>query len=140
MDTSTPYSFRMVRTSYKSQDLVYEEVGHKLIIYLEVAAVRKYDWIGGDTALGKWTEPKEEKIPEDRRAKILRRLSAWSQEEKVRIGFGPPLDMEKMASDFQKKGWSVEKREGGVTAFKSPTKRGILAQIGSMFRKRKKDA
>jgi hypothetical protein len=123
MHTPPQYSFRMVRTSYKSQDLIYEEPGYKLVIYVEMSAGREFDWIGSNTSLKKWTEPKEEKISENQREEFLLRLAAWNEQQKFRIGFARPMDIGKMAGDLEKKGWKVEKRSTGVTVFSSPAKR-----------------
>jgi hypothetical protein len=129
----------MVRTSYKSQDLIYEEPGYKLVIYLEMSVKGKLDWIACDTTLEKWTEPREENITEVHLAKIIQRLSVWSEQQKVRIGFGSPLDLQKMGSDLEKKGWTIEKRDNGVTAFRPPAKRGFAAQVRSLLRNQKRN-
>jgi hypothetical protein len=134
MDTATPYSFRMTRTSYKSQDLVYEEPGHRLVVYLEMSGIRKYDWIACDAAAKKWTKPKGEEIPDQKRAEIMERLSTWSAQQKVRIGFGPPLDLKKM---FEAKGYTVSQRADGVMVYTPPPKRGVVGLFARFSRKKK---
>jgi len=141
MQTLPQHSFQIVRTSYKSGDLTYEEPGYKLIVNLEGSAKRKFDWIACDLAFKKWTEPRGEFITDAHREKILQRLAEWSERQKVRIGFSPPLDLEKFARDAKASGWTVEKRDGGVTAFRSPVRRSIADQFRSLFgmQKRKSD-
>ena len=81
MNNDRNYSFRMERTSYKSQNLIYEELGFKLVIYLESSAIPQYDWLGCDLDFQKWSEPQGEIISEQKRQEILSRLSAWSAEQ-----------------------------------------------------------
>ena len=134
MQTAPQFSFRMIRTSYKSQYLVYEEHGHKLVIYLEMSGVRKFDWVGCDTAFQKWSEPVDGEISTTQQEEIRQRLSDWSEQQKVRIGFGPALDINKLASDFESKGWMAE-RDGKVIKLTSPKKIGIAARIRAIFGK-----
>lgn len=85
--------FRLVETSWKSRDLVYEDSGRRLVVYLEMSGVSQFDWVGSDTELALWTEPPNEPIGEDERNEILRRLASWSLREGLRIGLGPPVDL-----------------------------------------------
>jgi len=123
----TDYSFRMERTSYKSQDLVYEEAGRKLVIYLEMAAaLKKFDWVGCDTSFEKWTVPAGTEIAHETRDMILQRLEVWSAEHRVRIKFGPPVDMR---AELSKRGWRIEEKKSGVLEARPPRRRGFLSRL-----------
>jgi hypothetical protein len=123
MSEVTYFSFRMERTSYKSQDLIYEELRHKLVIYLEMSGVEQFDWVGCDTEFQRWGEPHGEPISAEKRAEILSRLAAWSSRERVRIGIGPPMDMQKMFDDMRHSGWVVEKQPDGTVKASRPKER-----------------
>jgi hypothetical protein len=120
MNPKEPYTFRMEQTSYKSQDLIYEEPGHRLKVYLEMSGVRQYDWLGSDTDFGEWTEPAGEPISEARRNQILDRLAEWGRRNKVRIDISPPIDMAEYFADMERKGWTREHRPDGTQVFKPP--------------------
>ena len=129
------YSFHLVPgDDYKSKYLIYEELGYKLSIYLESAGGWKYDWGAVDVEFNQWTEPKGQTISTDKKAQILYRIGEWSRKEKIRIHVGPPIDKEKMFSDYQKKGWKVEKLSDGSTRVSPPPKYGIIKRINDLLR------
>jgi hypothetical protein len=114
------YSFRMERTSYKSQDLVYEEPGHRLVVYLEMSGVRRFDWLACDTDFGRWTEPPGP-IPSEKQAEILRRLADWSRQRRLRIDVGPAMDLDAYFARLEKEGHRLERlADGSVLAHPSP--------------------
>ncbi len=86
MSISTNYTFRKGQEAYNGLELIYEELGHKLVLYLERSGVTKLDLIVGDTAFQKWTEPAGEEISADQRETIYQRLSDWSRQQLLRIG------------------------------------------------------
>jgi hypothetical protein len=120
MSDDANFSFRMERTSYKSQDLIYEESGHKLVVYLEMSGVKQFDWVGCDTNFDKWSLPQGEQISTEKRAEILSRLAEWSGSEGLRINIGPPMDMEKHLKELRQKGWLVEKQPDGTIRASRP--------------------
>ena len=134
MTDSGHYSLRMERTSYKSQDLIYEEPGHRLVVYLEMSGVRQFDWVGCNTELQKWTEPAGEPIPLDKQAEVLRRLSQWSRERRIRIDIGPPSDMETFFAEQERAGCRVERRADGTVAVHPPPYRGFWVRLVGLTR------
>jgi hypothetical protein len=119
------YSFRMERESYKSQNLIYEEPGHKLVVYLEMSGVKHFDWVGCDVEFREWTEPAGELIPADKQAEILGRLDRWSRhrEPRLRIDIGPPIDMNEFFLEQERRGFKVERRPDGTVAVSHPKRR-----------------
>ncbi len=128
------YSFRLERTSWKSRDLVYEEPGRKLVIYLEMSGVKNFDWVGCDTEFQNWTIPGDEPIPEDKQKEILSRLFDWARNEGLRIDIGPPMDMEEHFEEYERKGWKVERRDDGTTLVSPPRRQSLLSRIIGMFK------
>lgn len=128
MSRASDWTFRIERTSYKSADLIYEEPGHRLAVYLEMSGVKQFDWVGCDTGLAAWTQPAREPIPPHTRALILERLEEWCRERSVRIDIGPPMDMEAMFSAMEKAGSRVERRPDGTVVVSRPAARGLLAR------------
>ena len=130
---TSDHSFRMERTSYKSQDLVYEEPGHRVVVYLEMSGVRRFDWVGCDTSFEKWTEPAGVPIAPEKRAEILRRLDVWSRERRIRIDIGPPMDMEAFFAEQERAGHRVERRaDGSVVVY--PVRRSFWARLVGLTR------
>ena len=101
MNADTDFSFRMEPTSCRSQDLIYEEGNHKLVVHLEIACQWNFDWGGCDTAFQKWTEPAGEDIPAEKQAQILSRLADWSRKQRVRIDIGPPFNMDEFRAKLK---------------------------------------
>ncbi|MGH9843876.1 MAG: hypothetical protein ACREEM_34505 [Blastocatellia bacterium] len=91
----TQYYFKLERTSWKSQYLIYEEPGFRLVVDLEMSGVKEFDWAGIDTDFEKWTTPPGEPITEEKRREIFDRLADWSQRQGVRIKISPPRSMKK---------------------------------------------
>ena len=127
--SSCDYSFRMEQTSFKSQDLIYEEPGRRLVVYLEMSGVRQFDWVGCDVEFQKWTAPAGEPIASDKRDEILARLAEWSREQRVRIDIGPPLDVEAYFAEQERAGCRVERRADGTVAVHPPPYRGWWARL-----------
>ena len=114
MSNDAEFSFHMEPTSYKSQDLIYEEDNHKLVVYLEMSGVWKFDWVGCDTDFQKWTEPTGQMIPTEKQTQILSRLADWSRNRRLRIDIGPPMNMEEYFAEQEKAGHRVERRADGT--------------------------
>ena len=115
------HSFRLDTTSYKSRDLVYDEPGHRLVVYLEMSGLRTLDWVGCDRDFRRWTEPAGEDIPPEKTAEILRRLDAWAREQRLRIDIGPGIDRETFFAEQEKAGHRVERRpDGSVAVYPKP--------------------
>jgi hypothetical protein len=123
------HSIRMERTSYKSQDLVYEEVGYKLVVYLEMSGVRRFDWLAVDTAFERWTEPAGETIPEAKQAVILRRFDEWARGQGLCIDVGPGMDRETFLAAQEKQGWRLERLPDGAVLAHPPPRPGPWARL-----------
>jgi hypothetical protein len=123
----------MERINGRCRNLIYEEAGNQLIIGLEISGVRKFDWVGTDTSFEKWTVPKEELIPESKRREILNRLAEWGQANRLRIDIGPPVSMEEMYADYEKKGWTVQHKADGSTLVTPPKRESLLKRILQIF-------
>ena len=130
---SVLFSFRMEQTSYKSQDLIYEEPGFRLVIYLEMSGVRKFDWVGCDTDFDEWTEPAKISIPIEKRSQILERLQDWSRSNRTRIDIGPPMDMNAYFAELESQGCKVERRPDGTVLVVPP--KTILSRVLNMFKR-----
>jgi len=116
MEEKQDYSFRIeTGEDYKSRNLIYEEPGYKLVVYVEMSGVKQFDWIALNTEFLKWTVPGDILIPEEKKREILFRLDVWCKKKRVRIKIDAPLDMNKMFSDYTKKGYKVEKLAGDLT-------------------------
>ena len=87
MSTSTDYTFRKGQEAYNGLELIYEELGHKLVLYLERSGVRKLDLVVGDTAFQKWTEPAARRFRAHERETIYQRLSDWSRQQLLRYWY-----------------------------------------------------
>jgi len=111
------YSFRLQKTSYKTQDLIYEEPGYKLIIDLEISGVKQFDWVGSETDLLKWDIPTGKTILPEKCREILNRLTEWSQRHRARIGIGPSIEMQAYFSEGEQAGSRVERRSNGIDSF-----------------------
>lgn len=122
------FRFKIERTSWKSRNLIYQEDGRLLKVYLEMSGVRKLDWVGSDTSFQEWTIPAGERISREKQAEILDRLASWARAERLRIDIGPPVDMEACFSEYEKKGWSVERRPDGTTIVSPPAKPSLLSR------------
>jgi hypothetical protein len=138
MSDSGQFGIRMQRTSYKSQNLIYDEPGFELVVYLEMSGIKEFDWVGCDTSFLAWTAPANESIPDTKRAQIRSRLNDWASAQNIRLQFGPPMDMKAYFSELQAKGHSIEYQPDG-TVLLTPRKRGTMLQkfrrfLGSVFR------
>lgn len=129
MSGSTEYSFRMEKTSYKTQNLIYEELGYKLVVDLEMSGVKQFDWVGIDTNFLKWNVPANEAILPEKRREILDRLAEWSRRNQVRIDIGPSIDMQAYFAEEERAGHRVEKRPDGTTVVYPCPRRSLLAHL-----------
>jgi hypothetical protein len=84
------HSFQFLETSWKSRDLVYEEHGRRLVIYLEMSGVPRFDWLGSERAFERWTEPAGEPIDAAKRREIRDRVDSWARAHRWRLDFSPP--------------------------------------------------
>lgn len=127
MEEKQDFSFRIESgESYKSRNLVYEEPDYRLVIYLEMSGVKQFDWVACNVEFLKWTIPKGVTISEEKRYEILSRLNEWCKKKKVRIDIGSPIDMNKMFSEYEKKGYKIEKLPDGSTEVIPPQKKNIF--------------
>jgi hypothetical protein len=121
MTDDQEYSIRQERTSWKSIDLIYEELGHRLVVYLEMSGVPQFDWVGVDSAFQAWTYPTGEPIPAGKRDEILARVADWSKQKRVRIDFGPPIDLDAHLEGLRQAGWAIERHDDGtLSAIRPP--------------------
>ena len=96
-----------IRRQGRDATLTYQESGRTLEIYLELSGVREYDYVGRDSAFTTWTVPPHEPIAEDERAAIRRRIDAWAVSNRLRLGFGPPIDLSDILQRFTAAGATV---------------------------------
>jgi hypothetical protein len=134
MTNRADHSFRLESTSYKSRDLIYDEPGHRLVVYLEMSGVRRFDWVGCDTDFAKWTEPAGELISPRKRTEILGRLAEWAREQRLRIGISPPMDWDAYFAEQEKHGSRVERRPDGTVAVYPPQGRSFWARLVGLTR------
>ena len=137
MSSDPEYSFRLVRTSYKSRDLVYEEPGRRLVIYLEMSGARRFDWVGVDESFEAWDVPAGEPIPPAKREQILGRLADWNRARGLRIGIGPAMSMEAIFAGHERDGWTVVRNPDGSTTVSPPQGETLLARLRKWFRRGK---
>ena len=133
MSRSSEYFFRMEKTSYKTQDLTYEEPGYKLVIALEMTGGKQFDWVGADTNFLEWDVPAGEVIPLEKRREILCRLAEWSRCNRVRIDIGPPIDMQTYFSEQEHAGCKLERRPDGTTVVYPRPRQSLLAHLIGMI-------
>lgn len=88
------HTFRIERISWKDRQLVYDEPGFKLVVYLERSGVKEFNWVACDSDFEVWSEPAKTPIEEGKRREILDRLRAWAAQAKLRIGIGPGLTLD----------------------------------------------
>jgi hypothetical protein len=132
MTDDQAFGIRQERTSWKSIDLIYEEPGHQLVVYLEMSGVPEFDWVGVDTAFQAWTAPADKLIPDGKRAEILERVADWSKQKRLRINFGPPIDLEAHLEELRQAGWSVERQEDG-TVRATPPPQSLWRRLLNLF-------
>lgn len=127
------YSFRMERTTFKNQDLIYEAGGKKLVAGLELSGLEQFDWVGVDADFQKWTDPKGEAISDTDQAEVLRRLEDWARQQRLRINIGPQVDIEEMHRDYERRGFNVEHRDDGTVVVTAPNRRSLWSRITGVF-------
>lgn len=123
------YTFRLATTSYKSRDLIYDEPGHRLVVYLEMSGVPEFDWVGAETDLDRWTDPAGEPIPADKRAQITQRLADWAGEQRLRIDLGPAMNFEEHLAEEAQRGCRVERRPDGTIAVYPPERQSMWTRV-----------
>ncbi|MCW3059935.1 MAG: hypothetical protein JWQ02_1756 [Capsulimonas sp.] len=109
------FTFRMESMSWKSQDLIYEESGRSLCIYLELSGVPQFDWLTSMSDFQTWTTPAGEAILADDRQQILDRLASWNGERQIRLDISVPMSAEEMHADCERRKQSQKQRKDGVT-------------------------
>jgi hypothetical protein len=127
MSDSGAFTLRMKRTSYKSQDLYYEEPGFTLKVYLEMSGVPDYDFVGVINAFDNWTEPAGAPISEGKRDQILQRIQAWSISERVRLDFSPPMNFDVALQDMGRKGWMIDRQSDRTVRATAPNRSDLGA-------------
>ncbi|MEO7714575.1 MAG: hypothetical protein ABIY70_00095 [Capsulimonas sp.] len=115
MPLQSEFTFRMESTSWKSQDLIYEESGRRLSIYLELSGVPQFDWLASMSDFQTWTTPAGEAILADERQLILDRLASWNGERQIRLDISQPMSIEEMHADCERRKQSQKQRQDGLT-------------------------
>jgi hypothetical protein len=120
VSTPAEYSFHLEPTTWKSANLVYSEAGHQLATELERSGLPEVDWVGCENELRSWTSPPGEPISEVKHREILARLSAWAEQERIRVKFFPCKDMEALIAEQVAAGWRAERMPDGTTVLHGP--------------------
>lgn len=128
------YTIHLDQTSWKSSDLVYEEPGFQLVVYLERSFVRGLDWVGCDNEFEEWSRPHGGPIADEKRDEILERVQNWALHERVRIEFGPPINTEGDIEDMKRKGWTVDRYDDGSMSF-IPPRGGLFKTLWNLFKR-----
>ena len=95
------------RLSYKDLELTYREPGRALIVPVEMSGVPEFDFVGVDTAFAQWTDPPGVTLSPDEQSAVKSRIHQWSATQGLRLGFGPPVDIEAYFAKRQTDGWKV---------------------------------
>lgn len=121
---SSGYSWRLEdeHDSYRVRSLIYEESGFRLVTDLEMSGVAEFNWLGSDTALSTWTEPKDVPIDDQKREELLIRLASWCREQNTRISLSPDLIEEEYLWREERKGNTVVHNADG-TSIVTPSQR-----------------
>lgn len=134
MNPQGAFSIRLERSdSFKSRRLVYEEPGFALSVYLEMSGVREFDWVGCDTEFSQWTSPANAPIQAEKQNQIRERIRDWSREKRLRIDFGPHMDMEAYFAEQQARGCTVERLPDGSTRVTPPPHQGLFSRLARLL-------
>lgn len=126
-----PYSLRMERTSYKSQDLIYEEPGFELVVYLELSGLPQYTWVGSQGDLETWTAPAASPIPASKRDEIAARIETWAAARDFVIQLYPQDAGQTDPVDYAAYGWDAKRRGNKLIL----TRRGSRPLPGDSLRR-----
>ncbi len=129
------YSFEWLHLGTISYYLIYRQGEKQLDIYLEVSGVHKFNYIGWEASFQEWTEPPKQAISAAEQSVIRERVEAWCKSEKLKIDFGPPLDMAVEIARYKEEGWTVETLPDGTVRLSTEPEEGLLERMGRWFRK-----
>jgi hypothetical protein len=126
------YRIELIRTSPKTQDLIYYEGSRRLVVYLELAGFGKTDWVGADEDLSRWSAPAGVLVPADKKAEILSRIADWSKQNRIRLDIGPGLTRDEFLARQQADGWTLQTiADGSVLA--TPPHVGLWLRTKRLF-------
>ena len=106
MPDSTPF-ISSRRLSYKDLELTYSEPGRTWIVPVEMSGVPEFDFVGVDTAFAQWTDPPGVTLSLDEQSAVKSWIHQWSATENLRLGYGPPVDIEAYFAKRQAEGWKI---------------------------------
>jgi hypothetical protein len=107
MSDPEPFTISSRRLSYKDLELTYRETGRTLIVPVEMSGVREFDFVGVDTAFAQWADPPGLTISANEQSTVKARIGQWAASEGLRLGFGPPVDLEAYFAERQSEGWKL---------------------------------
>jgi hypothetical protein len=125
------YSFELLPTSARTRNLVYEAVGRRLVVELQLSGAGQFDWVGCEQDFLSWTEPVGETISTDQGALIRSRLKDWSLQKKLRIGIGPCPDRPGMVRKAIATG--PRPLEGKIETAAAPPRKTAFARFWAWF-------
>ena len=105
--SSSQFSLQMKTTSYKSQDLIYEEPGYRLVVYVEMCFAKGFDWTCGYGDFENWTFPEGEPISPEKQEEIIRRVEDWSRKEGEPVLISPIPPKEEVIAFYQSHGFEI---------------------------------
>ncbi|HVX91193.1 MAG TPA: Imm74 family immunity protein [Candidatus Paceibacterota bacterium] len=80
-----------LRSHGRSGFVYFRERERVLELYWEISGVEDYDWLLSLEATKSWAHPKEEKVPEAERQRIVDALESWLASKKIRTDAFPPI-------------------------------------------------
>jgi hypothetical protein len=95
------------RLDHKDLEVTYRERGRVLVLPLEMSGIREFDFVGVDTSFAQWADPPNVGLSEDEQLIVKSRIDQWASSKGLRLGFGPPVDMEAYLAECQAKGWKI---------------------------------
>lgn len=123
-------SISMVRTSYKSIDVIYQDGARRLVVYCEMTGPKvPYAWVAGEECAKAWTDPAGEAIPPVEQEGIKARIAAWAKSQRTSIGFERSIPIAEIFAEYERKGWKREERPDGTVAFSRPIRTGWIRKL-----------
>jgi hypothetical protein len=102
-----PFTISSRRLSYKDLELTYRDASRTLIVSVEMSGIREFDFVGVDTSFAQWADPPGLTLNAEEQSAVKSRIHQWSVSEGLRLGFGPPVDMEAYFAKRQAEGWKI---------------------------------
>jgi len=81
------YLIRFDGADPRGQVVLYQEVGHRLMVYVEMSPSADTRWKADARSLRIWSDPVKEEIDPVKQAQIRSRIEGWSESLKVPVGF-----------------------------------------------------